>query len=145
MGDDAVVLLKMAAMRHRLERIRAGMSVGAAAFPGDEGAVERVAFNVLLAVQEAVDLGAHLIAREGWDPPDGLGATFTVLQERGVLEHATAEAMRRGTRLRNLIAHGYAKLDPARLFASAAAGVREFEGFLAEVARWERQRSPQHP
>jgi len=44
--------------------------------------------------------------------------------------------MRRGTRLRNLIAHGYARVDPVRLRESAAAGVAELEQFLSELARW---------
>ena len=35
------------------------------------------------------------------------------------------------------IAHGYARIDPARLRESAAAGIAELECFLAEIARWD--------
>ncbi|MBI5500776.1 MAG: DUF86 domain-containing protein [Deltaproteobacteria bacterium] len=140
MPADEVATLKMAELQRRLDRIRAGIRTDAAAFPSEESRMENIAFNVLLAVQTAVDLGAHLIAREGWEPPDTLSATFTILEAHAVLGGATAEAMRSGTRLRNLIAHGYARVDPVKLVASAQAGLDEFARFLAEVAAWEQER-----
>jgi uncharacterized protein YutE (UPF0331/DUF86 family) len=47
-----------------------------------------------------------------------------------------AEAMRRGARLRNLIAHAYGDIDAAQLFDAASAGVGEITGFVAEVEAW---------
>jgi uncharacterized protein YutE (UPF0331/DUF86 family) len=47
-----------------------------------------------------------------------------------------AQAMRRGTRLRNLIAHAYGDLDGAKLFDAASAGQVQIEEFLAEIAGW---------
>lgn len=137
MPADDVLTLKAADLRRRIERVRAGAAAGMDVWAADERTMESVAFNVLLAVQDAVDLCAHVIASQGWDPPESLAAGFTELERRGVLTAGTADAMRRGTRLRNLIAHGYARIDPVRLRESAAAGVAELEQFLAELARWE--------
>jgi uncharacterized protein YutE (UPF0331/DUF86 family) len=44
--------------------------------------------------------------------------------------------MRRGTKLRNLIAHAYGDIDRAKLHDSACAGLAEIDQFLSEIGRW---------
>jgi predicted nucleotidyltransferase len=68
--------------------------------------------------------------------PVTLGEIFDVLERHAVITAPTAQAMRSGTRLRNLVAHAYGDIDPARLHDAAAAGVGEIERFLAELGSW---------
>ncbi|MBI5480078.1 MAG: DUF86 domain-containing protein [Deltaproteobacteria bacterium] len=136
MTREEVVLAKAARVRARLARVGATVAAGRDRFVAEEGLVEQAAFNLFLAMQEAIDLGSHILADEGWGAPDTLGEIFDLLAERGVIGAATATAMRRGTRLRNLIAHTYGDLDPGRLFDSAQAGLVEIDGFLVEVGAW---------
>jgi uncharacterized protein YutE (UPF0331/DUF86 family) len=131
-----LVALKASRIRGRLERIRLGIAVGAAQFPSRPDLVEQVAFNMLLAMQECVDLGSHIVTDEGWGAPASLGDTFTFLHDHGVIAPETAAAMKAGTRLRNLIAHGYGDVDPGKLFAAASSGVGQIERFLAEAGAW---------
>ncbi len=140
MAPDDVAIAKMADLRRRLDRIRTETAGWQPTSAVDERAVESVALNVLLAVQDAVDICARIISREGWDPPESPAGGFAELQRRGVLTAETAQAMARGTRLRNLIVHGYSRVDPQRLVSSAVAGIAEFEKFLADVGRWEIER-----
>jgi uncharacterized protein YutE (UPF0331/DUF86 family) len=131
-----LVLSKAASVRRRLERLTRALSIGLDAFVKDEERVEAAAFNVFLAMQECIDLGSHVVADERWGAPETLADVFTVLQQHGVLTGSTTDAMRRGSRLRNLIAHAYGDIDPAKLFESASAGVGQIGTFLAEVEAW---------
>ena len=38
--------------------------------------------------------------------------------------------------LRNVVAHGYAGIDPASVHAAATAGVADLNAFATEVAAW---------
>ena len=96
---------------------------------------------MLLAVQESVDLGCHIVTDEGWGAPASLGDTFTFLHQHGVIAAETAAAMQRGTKLHNLIAHAYGDVDPSKLFAAASAGIGQIERFLAETGAWVTARS----
>ena len=136
-----LVAFKASRIQGRLERIRLGLAIGAEQFPCRVDLVEQVAFNLLLAVQESVDLGSHIVTDEGWGVPASLGDTFTFLHQHGVITAETAAAMQRGTKLRNLIAHAYGDLDPNKLFATATAGIGPFERFLAETGVWVTARS----
>lgn len=130
------VALKASRIRGRVERIRLGIAVGAEKFPARLDLVEQVAFNMLLAMQECVDLGSHIVTDEGWGAPASLGDTFTFLHDHGVIAPETAAAMKAGARLRNLIAHAYGDVDPGKLFAAASAGVEQIERFLSEAGEW---------
>ena len=136
-----LVSFKASRILGRLERIRLGLAIGAEQFPSRVDIIEQVAFNMLLAVQEAVDLGSHIVTDEGWGAPASLGDTFTFLRQHGVITTETAEAMQRGTKLRNLIAHAYGDVDPNKLFLAATTGIGQFERFLAEIGAWVTARS----
>jgi uncharacterized protein YutE (UPF0331/DUF86 family) len=131
-----LVLKKAGIVRHRIERIRAVLATGKDRVVADEPLLEQLAFNAFLAMQDSVDIASHIVADEAWGVPDTLGGLFDVLCDHGVLDAATAEAMRRGTRLRNLIAHGYGVIDPAKLFDSMTAGVAEIEAYLDAITTW---------
>ena len=136
-----LVAFKASRIQGRLERIRLGLAIGAEQFPCRVDLVEQVAFNLLLAVQESVDLGSHIVTDEGWGVPASLGDTFTFLHQHGVITAETAAAMQRGTKLRNLIAHAYGDVDPNKLFVAATAGIGQIERFLAETGAWVTARS----
>lgn len=136
MTREELVLAKAGRIRHRLDRIRQALGEDQASFTGDEGRVEQVAFNIFLAMQDVIDIAAHIVADERWGTTETLSAGFDLLQLHGVLTVETAAAMRRGTKLRNLIAHGYVIVEPAKLFDAAVAGVGEIEAYLRELDAW---------
>lgn len=141
MTKAEIVLSKAASVTRRLERIRDALSEGREAFIADTRLIEQAAFNVFLAMQECVDMGTHVVADEGWGAPATLSEVFDILADNGVITKETAAHMRRGTKLRNLIAHAYGVLDPNKLHDAAHAGINEIKGFLAEVVAWLEQRS----
>jgi uncharacterized protein YutE (UPF0331/DUF86 family) len=144
MTELELIAQKTSRVRGRLDRIRSGTAGGRERFADDVGRVEQVAFNVFLAMQESADMASHIVTEDGWGAPASLAETFALLASHGLLTTATAEAMKRGTRLRNLIAHAYGDLDPDKLFMAATAGVDQIERFLGEVAGWV-ERGPRGP
>jgi uncharacterized protein YutE (UPF0331/DUF86 family) len=102
----------------------------------DRDALDLVAFNLMLAVQAACDLAAHLIADEGWTAPPTVAECFHELAIRQVITTATAAAMRRAVGFRNIVAHGYAGIDVAATHAASMVGLGDLDRFAREVATW---------
>ena len=84
--------------------------------------------------QKIIDLAAHWVADNGWGTADDAGSTFDALVEHGVSDRATIEVVQAAVGLRNRIAHGYAALDPERLYDEAREGIPHLERFLAQTA-----------
>jgi uncharacterized protein YutE (UPF0331/DUF86 family) len=87
--------------------------------------------NLQRAVQAMLDLAAHVVASERLGLPDSLGASFTLLEQAGLLEPELADRMRRMTGFRNVAVHAYRQLDPAIVDSI----VRERLGDLRAFAR----------
>jgi uncharacterized protein YutE (UPF0331/DUF86 family) len=78
-----------------------------------------VSFRVYMVMQEAIDLSSHIIADQGWGPVSSLRDHFALLADRGVLSSDLAARLSAGVKVRNLVGHGYAEVDPARMKAAA--------------------------
>lgn len=131
-----VVTAKLAELADRIARVRGRVPDTALALAADRDAMELVAFNLMLAVQSCLDIASHLIADEGWPPSPTLGGTFERLHEKAVIGRATAAALGRAAGLRNVVAHGYAGVDPVALYAAATRGAAELEAYASEIAAW---------
>lgn len=131
-----IVRHKLAELAERVERVRTHQRPTPAALLADRDALDVVAFNLMLAVQASADLAAHIIADEGWRPVASLAEAFERLAEHSVIERATAEAMRRAVKFRNVVAHGYAGLDVTAAHAASTSGLSDLDRFAREVARW---------
>jgi uncharacterized protein YutE (UPF0331/DUF86 family) len=107
--DADLVAARLRELADRIARVRARVPSQASTFAADRDALDLVAFNLMLAVQSCLDIASHLIADEKWPPAATLGEAFERLCEQGVLDRTTAEALRRATGLRNVVAHGYSR------------------------------------
>jgi len=133
--DSAILASKLAAIRDAVTRIRATLPESPGRFESDRTAREIVTLNLFVAIQECLALATHWLADEGWDVPKTYGEAFSVLADRGILERSLADRLRAAAGLRNLIAHRYGILDPARLFEFASSGTSDLLAFGEQLAR----------
>lgn len=127
---------KLVELADRIERARSHCPATLADLRANRDALDLVAFNLMLSVQSAADIASHLIADEGWPAASTLAQGFERLHEHGILTRATADALGRAVGLRNVVAHGYAGIDAAMVFAAGTEGVRDLEAFAHELGAW---------
>lgn len=136
MIDREIVAAKLTELDKRVRRVEAVRKARPDEYGSDENAAELTAFNLMLAVQCASDLAAHLIADQDWRPAATVGEQFDRLGEQGVIRPALAAELRKAVGFRNAVAHGYAQLRTDLLHAAATAGLADLVAFSQEVARW---------
>lgn len=136
MVDRDLLAAKLSELADRRERVRAHVAPDASALGANRDALDIVSFNLMLCVQICADIAGHLIADEGWAPASSLAQGFTCLEEHGVLSPATADALRAAAGFRNVIAHGYARLDVERAHQAATVGLSRIDDFAREVSAW---------
>ena len=112
---------KVRRLRRTSESLASCLPRDATQLGGDRDSLDLVSFRVYLAMQEAIDLAAHIIADQGWGPAPSLRDHFVILADKGVVDGALAASLADGIKVRNLIGHAYAEVDPAKLHAAATA------------------------
>jgi uncharacterized protein YutE (UPF0331/DUF86 family) len=88
---------------------------------------------VYLVVQGSIDLCSHLIADQGWGPVPSLRDHFSILAGKGILPASVAQDLAAAIKVRNLIGHAYAEIDPDKLHAAATALLGLVDPFCASV------------
>ena len=86
-----------------------------------------------LAIEAALDLGNHLIARNNWRVPEDYADTFRVMGENGLLSKEFAEHLTHMARFRNRLVHRYWDVDPEQLYYILTNSLGDLDRFLAEV------------
>jgi uncharacterized protein YutE (UPF0331/DUF86 family) len=130
-----LIAAKLAELVDRIGRARSHCPATPAELGADRDALDLVAFNLMLAVQASADIAAHLIADHGWPVARNLGEGFDRLVEHDVTSATTAERLKRAVGLRNVVAHGYARINVDMVHDAATNGVRDLESFASDVAR----------
>ncbi len=105
MVDVDVVAVKLAEVADRLERVRLHCPADAEGLTTSRDALELVSFNLILAIQAALDIASHVIADEGWPAASTLAESFVRLHEHQVISEETLAGIRPAARLRNILAH----------------------------------------
>jgi uncharacterized protein YutE (UPF0331/DUF86 family) len=133
MVDRDLVIAKAASVRAHLDRIAEKTADGAQAFLQDPDRQDVVAFNLHLAVENCIDIAAHVISENGWGVPGSASEMFYILEERGMLDPRLTERMVKAVGLRNLIVHEYGAIHLDRLFATVLKDLDDLTAFLSAI------------
>jgi uncharacterized protein YutE (UPF0331/DUF86 family) len=133
MVDRDLVIAKAASVRGHLDRIAAKTGDDVQTFLGDPDRQDVVAFNLHLAVENCIDIAAHIISENGWGVPGSASEMFYVLEDKGMLNPQLTERMVKAVGLRNLIVHEYGAIDLDRLFATVRKDLGDLTTFLSAV------------
>jgi uncharacterized protein YutE (UPF0331/DUF86 family) len=138
--DANVVSMKLGELANRIARVREHCPADPQALADDRDALDLVAFNLFLAVQTCLDVASHLISDEEWAPVATARGALERLEERSVISKRTSLSLHDAVGLRNIVAHGYSGVDPAKIHAAAVNGLADLERFAAEVSAWVKTR-----
>ncbi len=136
MVNRDLVIAKLSELADRIARVRQHTPASASALAADRDALDLVSFNLMLAVQVCADVASHIVADEGWPPATEVRGLFERLEEHSVITRETRVALSRAVGLRNIVAHGYGRVEPIMVHGAATTGLADLERFAKEVAAW---------
>lgn len=94
---------------------------------------DTVVLHLWQAVQVVIDLAVSSCVRLGLGSPPTYADAFGRLAEAGVLHQDLADRLSRAAGFRNLLVHGYERLDLRRVHAIARDGPPDLRAFLARL------------
>lgn len=122
-------------LREHVARVRRRRPATREAFESNVDVQDAIALSFLVAAQEANDIALHLAADEGWGLPTSYAEAFDLLARNHVLTPEHARELAAVASVRNRIAHGYASIDPGRLWAELPAGLDALDRYVEAIAR----------
>ena len=101
----------------------------------DDDLLAAVKYRFIVAIEVCIDVGRHVVASEGLRAPLDYADAFAVLADAGLLDPAIAAELRDTARFRNLLVHGYAKVDDTRVVEILRDRVDDLAAFRTALAR----------
>lgn len=135
MIDKSLIVAKAGKVEAHLRRIKAKRSVKMEEFLNDLDVQESILFNLQMAVQNCIDIAAHIISDDELGVAGSTSEMFYMLQENGYLTPELTEKMVAAVGFRNLAIHEYGKIDLRRVYQIAHQDVDDLEEYLRAIFR----------
>lgn len=100
----------------------------------DRDRLKSVKYGFVVAIEICIDVGNHIIASEGYRAPRDYGDVFAVLAEHGHIDESEVPTYTAMAGFRNLLVHGYAVVDDARVIDILHSRVDDLSSFRAAMA-----------
>lgn len=131
--DRELLAERTAAVLRHLDRVSAHLPADPAELRPLSSATDTVVLHLWQAVQVVIDLAISICVRMGLGSPPTYADAFRRLADAGVIADDLADRLARAAGFRNLIVHGYGRLDLRRVHATALAGPADLTAFLAAL------------
>ena len=133
MVDKDLILAKAGAIKRHCKRISDKSNVDVEIFKSDLDRQESLLFNLQMAIQNCIDIAAHIVSEEGYGVPGSSSEMFYMLEENGLLEPALTEKMVKSVGLRNLIVHEYGKIDLDQIYQISQKEISDLKDFIRSL------------
>lgn len=124
---------KISLIQERLRRLEGFRNFSFESYLKDfiiKDAVER---NLEVALQACIDIGKMIIKREGLREPGDNKGVFVVLAENGIISEDSLKFLLPMAGTRNVLVHGYDKVDDTIIFGILKKHLGDFKRFLSEI------------
>ena len=133
MVDTDLILAKAGSVKRHLNRVFEKRNTDLGTFLKNIDIQESVLFNIQMAIQNCIDIAAHIISDEGLGVPGSTNEMFYLLEEKSYLDNEITEKMVKAVGLRNLVVHEYSKIDLERIFEVTQKDITDLNEFLKSI------------
>jgi len=132
-SDRDLVLAKATSVRRHLNRVTEKRDVDLPTFLKDVDRQESILFNLQMAIQNCIDIAAHIIGEEGFGVAGSTNEMFYLLEENGFMDAELTEKMVSAVGFRNLIVHEYSKVELKEVFEVAHKDINDLNEYLKSI------------
>lgn len=100
----------------------------------DPDRMAAIKYRFVVAIETCIDVGQHVIASEGLRAPADYADVFAVLAEAGYVAEEEAVSLRNMGRFRNLLVHGYSRVEALRVIEILRTRVDDLDSFRLAIA-----------
>jgi uncharacterized protein YutE (UPF0331/DUF86 family) len=122
-------------LKRRIEKWKEDEKVSFEIFLKDLDKQNSICYNMLIAIQTAIDLGNLIIEKKKLRAASTYAEIFEILEEGGIIDKKLAKQLSSLARFRNVLAHLYWKIDYKKVYKILKFGRRVLEKFLNVIRK----------
>jgi uncharacterized protein YutE (UPF0331/DUF86 family) len=103
-------------------------------FLNDIHKIASAKYNLIVAIEAAIDLANHIISQNGFRAPDDYSDTFNVLLENGIIDEDFIMQLKNMAKFRNRLVHIYWEVDDKQVFEIVQSELDDFVKFIRSIS-----------
>jgi len=131
--DSDLIIIKAEAVKKHLKRIETKCNITFDQFLVDIDVQESIFFNIQMAIQNCLDIAAHIISDENLGVPGSNNEMFYLLEDNGYIKKPVTEKMVKAVGFRNLIVHEYVKPDMKQVYDIIQNEIKDLNLYLKAI------------
>ncbi len=102
-------------------------------FLGNPEALRSAKYAFIVLIEAATNIATHICARLLAKAPANYAESFLLLGERGLIEQNLARRLSKMTGFRNLLVHGYGKIDNQQMLGIMRRDIKDVKLYLQAI------------
>ena len=124
---------KIAVVQERVRRLSGFSGMSFESYLKDLTTKDAIERNIEVAIQACIDIAKMIIKKEGLREPEDNKGVFVVLAENGIISEESLRFLIPMAGTRNVLVHGYDKIDDTIVFGVLKKHLNDFYRFLKEI------------
>lgn len=116
-----------------IEEIR---SQGYESFSDNFRDIQAAKHSLQESIEACLDIGNHIIAEKGFRRAEDYKDIYKVLEEEGIIDPELSAKLQEMAQFRNLLVHGYGKIDTKRVFIIMSDDLKDIEEFVKKILKY---------
>jgi uncharacterized protein YutE (UPF0331/DUF86 family) len=133
--DKDLILAKAGSVKSHLNRVIEKRNVDLDSFIKDIDRQESILFNIQTAVQNCIDIAAHIISEESFGVPGSTTEMLYILEKNGYLDNDLTQKMVKAVGFRNLIVHEYGKIELEQVYEISQNDINDLNEYLKAIIK----------
>jgi uncharacterized protein YutE (UPF0331/DUF86 family) len=133
--SNEIIQQKIATLYEKIERLKKFQDVSFNEFSEDQDMKDIAERNLHVAIETCLDIGKVIISSITLREPIDNKDVFKVLAENGIIRHESLNFLLPMAGTRNLLVHGYDKIDATIIFGILKKHLEDFYTYLAEIKK----------
>ncbi len=126
---------KIAVVQERTRRLSSFQKLSFEDYLGDPTVKDAVERNIEVAIQACIDISRIIIKNEKLREPEDNKGVFVVLFENSIISKESLKFLIPMAGTRNVLVHGYEKIDDSIIFGVLKKHLSDFYTFLSEIQK----------
>lgn len=126
----------MKRLEKALQILHQSGKIGLKELTGNDVLLSAVERNFQVAIECILDIGNHIIAEKGFESPDDNEDIIRILGDEGVLPPDFAGSIKGMAGFRNILVHGYTKVDYELLYDYLARRLDDLRQFARHISAY---------
>lgn len=95
--------------------------------------LQAIKYSLFEIIEACIDIASHIISTKGFERAENYAEMFEILDKNNIIKTTLSKRLSNMARFRNILVHGYAKIDNSKVLLFVKEELKDIENFIQEI------------